>query len=107
MIDKSATFDFWINETDFIILGLVLNLTNINELEDREFDDRLWKTTKIGYSVLSIIFFASILALVTYTDFKKIPDIDKGTLKLCSFSMAVVSFLFSYSIYNRLNAIDK
>ncbi|GAB3722136.1 hypothetical protein [Flavobacterium koreense] len=107
LIDKTATLDYWLNETDFIVLGLVLNLTNINELEDRTFTDMLWKTKKIGFSIISIAFFSAILAIVTYTDFKKNPDLDRIILKGCSISLAVVSFIFSYSIYNRLNTLEK
>lgn len=107
LIDKTATIDYWLNETDFIVLGLVLNLTNINELEDRTFTDMLWKTRNIGYSIISIAFFSAILAIVTYTDFKNNPDLDRTILKCCSISLAVVSFIFSYSIYNRLNTLEK
>lgn len=107
LFDNTGTIEYWINETDFIILGLVLNLTNINELEDKDFDDKIWKTRNIGFSVVSIALFAAILAIVTYADFKTNSDLNKTTVKACSIVLAVVSFLFSYSIYNRLNKIAK
>jgi len=107
LIDKTATLEYWLNETDFIVLGLVLNLANINELEDRTFDDILWKTKKIGFSLISIAFFSAILAIVTYSDFKKSPDLDRLILKSCSILLALVSFIFSYSIFNRLNTLEK
>ncbi|MBU3027583.1 hypothetical protein [Zobellia galactanivorans] len=107
LIDNTATIQYWINETDFIVLGLVLNLTNINELEDKDFEDKIWKTRNIGFSVISIALFAAILAIVTYSDFKANPDLNKTTVKACSIALALVSFLFSYSIYNRLNKIAK
>ncbi|WBX78369.1 hypothetical protein PG911_08925 [Tenacibaculum ovolyticum] len=107
LFDKTGTIDYWINETDFIILGLVLNLTNINELEDKDFEDKIWKTRNIGFSVISIALFSAILAIVTYSDFKENPDLDKFTVKACSTTLALVSFIFSYSIYNRLNKISK
>lgn len=107
LFDKTGTIDYWINETDFIVLGLVLNLTNINELEDKDFKDKIWKTRNIGYSVVSIALFSAIFAIVTYSDFKTNPDLDKFTVKACSIALALVSFIFSYSIYNRLNKISK
>lgn len=107
LFDKTGTIDYWINETDFIVLGLVLNLTNINELEDKDFEDKIWKTRNIGFSVISIALFSAILAIVTYSDFKVNPDLDKFTVKACSITLALVSFIFSYSIYNRLNKISK
>src|SRR5690606_7318484 len=80
LIDNTATIQYWINETDFIVLGLVLNLTNINELEDKDFEDKIWKTRNIGFSVISIALFAAILAIVTYSDFKANPDLNKTTV---------------------------
>jgi uncharacterized membrane protein len=107
LFDKTGTIEYWINESDFITLGLVLNLTNINELEDRDFEDKIWKTKNIGFSVISIALFSAILAIVTYSDFKSNPDINKVMVKGCSIGLTVVSFVFSYSIYNRLNTIEK
>jgi uncharacterized membrane protein len=107
LFDKTGTIDYWLNESDFIILGLVLNLTNINELEDKDFEDKVWKTRNIGFSVVSIALFSAILAIVTYSDFKTNPDLDKFTVKACSIALALVSFLFSYSIYNRLNTLNE
>jgi hypothetical protein len=106
LFDKTATVDYWINETDFIVLGLVLNLTNINELEDKDFEDKIWKTRNIGFSVISIALFSAILAIVTYSDFKINPDLNEIVIKYCSIGLASISFIFSYSIYNRLNTIS-
>lgn len=107
LFSKDGTIDYWLNETDFIIFGLVLNLTNINELEDKEFseDDKLWKTINIGLSVVFITLFAAIFMFITYADFKSDPDINTFTIKTSSILLSVVSFLFSYSIYNRLNTL--
>ncbi len=107
LFDKTGTIDYWLNETDFIILGLVLNLTNINELEDKDFDDKVWKTRNIGFSVVSIALFSAILAIVTFSDFKVNTDLDKSVVKICSIILAMVSFLFSYAIYNRLNKMSQ
>lgn len=107
LIDKTATIDFWLNSADFIVLGLVLNLTNINELEDKDLDDKLWKTRNIGLSVVFIAVYAAILAILTYADFKINQDIDKIMVKYCSIGLAIVSFIFSYSIYNRLTTLNK
>ena len=59
LIDKTATSSYCINPTDFIAFVLVLNLTNINELEHKTFDDILWKTKKIGYSLILILLSSS------------------------------------------------
>ncbi len=105
LFDKTSTLNYWINETDFIIFGLVLNLANINELEDKELDDRLWKTKNIGFSVIQIVIFSAIFSIVTYSDFKSSTDINFVTVKTCSILLAFVSFVFSYSIFNRINTV--
>ena len=107
LFDKTATFSYWLNEADFIVLGLVLNLTNINELEDRDFEDKIWKTKNIGFSAIFIVLFSAIFAIVTYADLKGNPDINKSMVKGCSICLALVSFIFSYSIYNRLTTLEK
>ncbi|HLT42019.1 MAG TPA: hypothetical protein VKZ95_04885 [Sphingobacteriaceae bacterium] len=107
LFDNTASLNYWLNEADFIVLGLVLNLTNINELEDRDFEDKIWKTKNIGVSVIFIAFFAAIFAIVTYADFKSNPDLNKSMVKGCSIVLALVSFIFSYSIYNRLTTLEK
>jgi len=107
LFDKTATFNYWLNEGDFIVLGLVLNLTNINELEDRNFEDKIWKTKNIGVSVIFIALFAAVFAIVTYADFKVNPDLNRSMVKGCSIFLALVSFIFSYSIYNRLTVLEK
>jgi len=107
LFDNQGDLNYWLNAFDFITFGLVLNLTNINELENRQFKDRVWKTKNIGLSIVQIIIFASIFAILTYSEFKQNPDLNLTTVKSCSIILAVVSFLFSYSIYNRLNTLSK
>lgn len=105
LFDKTSSFSYWLNETDFIIFGLVLNLSNINELEDKEIENKIWKTKKIGYSIVQIIVFSAIFSIITYSEFKSNTDLNITTVKACSIILALVSFLFSYSIFNRFNKL--
>jgi hypothetical protein len=105
LFDKTSTMGFWLNETDFIIFGLVLNLSNINELEDKEIENQIWKTKNIGCSVIQIIVFSAIFSIVTYSEFKSNTDLNLTTVKVCSIVLALVSFIFSYSIFNRINKL--
>lgn len=105
LFDKTSTFNYWLNETDFIIFGLILNLSNINELEDKVIVDKLWKTKNIGFSVILIIIFSAIFTIITYSEFKSNPDLNISTVKISSISLAAVSFIVSYSIFNRINTI--
>lgn len=107
LFDSTGTINYWLNETDFIVFGLVLNLSNINELEDKELDDQQWKTKNIGYSIIQIIIFSAIFTIVTYSDLKSNTDLNIKTVKVSSMILAFVSFVFSYSIFNRLNIIEQ
>lgn len=107
LFDKTATTEFWINEFDFIVLGLVLNLSNINELEDKEMKDVIWKSKCIGFSIISIVLLSAIFAIITYANFRMNPDINRITVKSCSFGLMFVSLIFSYSIYHRLTKIEE
>lgn len=105
LFDNKGSFIYWLNAVDFITFGLVLNLTNITELEDKSLEDKIWKSRNVGLSIVQIIIFSSILAILTYADFKQNSDLNQTTVKACSIVLAFVTFVFSYSIYNRLNSI--
>jgi hypothetical protein len=99
------TFDILINEIDFIVFGLILNLANINELEDKNNIDRIWKSKNIGFSILQIIVFSSILGLAYFSDILKGNQLDKDIIKVCAVVLSLVSLYISYSIFNRINTI--
>jgi len=107
LFDKEGNFNYWINESDIINFGLVLNLSVINELEDKDFEDRVWKTRNIGFSVISLILLSSILAIVTYSDFKTNNDLNRYAVKYCAIVISLVNFFVTYSIYNRLNTLSR
>lgn len=106
IFDKTGTINYWLNASDFIVFGLILNLSNINELEDKKLEDQLWKTKNIGLSVIQIVIFSSIFAIISYSDFKLGKDLNEFSVKTCSIVLAFVSFIFSYSIFNRLNTLE-
>lgn len=103
---KERTIDFLFNEIDFIVFGLVLNLGNINELEDKNDLDSVWKTRNIGFSVFQIIIFSSILGLAYFSEIMTGSQLDTIAIKICAIVLAFVSFLLSYSIFNRINTIE-
>lgn len=102
---RYRTLSFLFNEVDFIVFGLVLNLSNINELEDKKDLDGIWKTRNIGFSVLQIVVLSSMLGLAYFSEILKSGELDRNVIKVCAISLGLVSFLVSYSIFNRINAI--
>ena len=94
--------DFLMNESDFIILGLVLNLTNLNELENQSKGQ--WKSIMIGSSAIQIAIYAGILALSYITELND-QLIEESTLFWCALVLSLGSFMLSFSIFDRLTKI--
>jgi hypothetical protein len=96
-----------INEVDLVTFGLVLHISNINELEDKVNMDKVWKTTAIGISVIMLVLYSALLSIGYLSDAVDSVNINRRTLKMCAFLLSVLSFLNSYSIYNRLNKAEE
>lgn len=105
IIKNDTNYNYILNEVDMVTFGLVLNLTNINELENLDSIDKVWKTTNIGLSVLMLILFASFLGLTYLADLDKGSSFNKVNIKYCALTLGLVSLVMSYSIYNRINSI--
>ena len=102
-IDKSISYIF--NEVDLIVFGLVLHLTNINELEDKQNIDKHWKTKFLGFSVIMLIMFSAFLGLTYFSENDKSTVVNRTNIKICAGFLCIISFIMSYAIYNRLNKI--
>ena len=99
-------FSYSLNVVDIVTFGLVLHVSNINELEDKENVDKRWKTTNIGLSVLLLIIFSAILAVSYISELSDSKNINVQNLKYCGLFLSFVSFIMSYSIYNRINNLE-
>ena len=103
-VSAKSNIEFIMNESDFIVFGLVLNLTNLNELENKE--TSLWKTQVIGIATIQVIIYSGILVASYITELPGDAVIDSTILFYCSLFLSVCSFLFSYSIYDKLSKIQ-
>lgn len=103
LFTKQVTGVYVLNEIDFISFGLILNLTNINELEGIENVDKVWKMTRIGLSVVLLIVFAAFLLLAYLSEVST--GFEKNNIKYGALILSGASLVFSYSIYNRINAL--
>lgn len=83
----------------------MLNLTNLNELEHRK--ESIWKTQMIGISAIQIAFYSGVLGFSYVTEIPGQEIFNKKVLFYCSFGLSILSFLFSYSIYNRLSSLPR
>lgn len=93
------------NEVDIVTFGLVLHLSNINELEGRSKGDKIWKTWNTGISKVMLIILSALLGLAYISDILPNTAINKSAIKIMAGVLGIASFFFSYSIFNRLNKL--
>jgi 4-amino-4-deoxy-L-arabinose transferase-like glycosyltransferase len=105
LISKNVNETYVINAVDIAAFGLLLNITNINELESLESLDPVWKTTQIGISVFQIVLFSIFLTLAYLAEANPKFELSNVGIVGCASILALASFVFSYSIFNRINSL--
>lgn len=83
---------------DFIAFGLVLHISNINEIEHLVGADRSWKTTQNGISAFFIAVHGVLFSLTLIGG----DAIDQQAIMYCVGSIALTSLAISYSLFNRI-----
>lgn len=94
------------NPSDFVAFGLVLHISNINEIEHIGSKDHNWKTVQNGVSLAFIVFYGVLYALTAISDISS-GIINLETIKYSSMSLCVVSLFLSYSVFHRVSMIEK
>lgn len=93
-----------IMSSDFIAFGLILHISNINEIEHLADDEKSWKTVQNGVSITFIAFYSVLFALIMISE--GVPSfIDIEAIKNCAVVLAVISFLISFSVFHRISKI--
>lgn len=96
---KNDIIEF-ITAGDFVIFGIVLHVSNINEITNPDEHDESWQLIQIGTSILFIIIYSLIYSLIILSE--AMPQfIDKSAIEISSIILSFVSFILSLSIYNR------
>lgn len=91
-----------LNAVDFIVFGLILHISNINEIEHFNDREKSWKTIQNGVSLVFITFYSVLFAshLLGETN----PGLIDGTaIKSLSMSLGLLSFMISFVVYNRIS----
>ncbi len=87
---------------DFIVLGLVLHASMINELEHLSLKERGWKTLQNGSSLFFIALYSALFATTIIGE--KTPElIDTDLMLSMSVVVAVWSAVFGFSVFHRLS----
>ena len=93
-----------LNATDFIIFGLILHISNINEIEHFNDGHQSWKTFHNGSSILFIVMYAVLFACQLLGN--AAPGLVNSTsLLIFALILSVISLLLSGSVYYRLSKL--
>lgn len=91
--------------SDFIAFGLILHISNINEIEHLTDDEKSWKTIQNGTSITFIAFYSVLFALIMISEgAPRFLDVD--AIKSCAVGLAIISFLISFSVFHRISKIE-
>lgn len=89
---------------DFIAFGLVLHISNINEIEHFQ-GERSWKTAQNGISIAFIAIYSVLFAMSMLQ--QGVPGlIEERVIVRCAFGLAVVSLLISFSVFDRISKLS-
>jgi hypothetical protein len=99
-VTKEGTVNL-LSPSDFIGFGLVLHISNINEIEHFSSVEREWKTIQNGISIAFIAFYSVLFSLTLIGE----NIVDVTAITICTIVLSVVSFLISYSVYDRISKV--
>jgi CRISPR/Cas system CMR-associated protein Cmr3 (group 5 of RAMP superfamily) len=102
-VTESGVVSF-IVASDFIAFGLILHISNINEIEHLADDEKSWKTVQNGISIAFIAFYSVLFAVIMISE--GVPNfIDVDAIKDCAVGLALISFTISFSVFHRISKI--
>lgn len=91
-----------LSPSDFVAFGLVLHISNINEIEHFSGVEKEWKTAQNGISIAFIAFYSVLFALTLIGD----SIVDVTAITICTIILSLVSFFISYSVYDRISNVS-
>ena len=91
---------------DFVAFGLILHISNINEIEHFNDSEKSWKTIQNGISIAFISFY-SVLYACSILGQSNPGLINVKTITYFSLGLSLVSFLISFSVYDRISKLEQ
>lgn len=98
VVTKEGSVDL-LSPSDFVAFGLVLHISNINEIEHFSVVEQEWKTIQNGISIAFIAFYSVLFALTLVGE----AIVDVQAITICTIVLSIVSFFISYSVYDRIS----
>lgn len=100
-ISQNRNMDF-LNAADFVAFGLILHISNINEIEHFIDPKKSWKTAHNGISIAFISFY-SVLFACSLLGQSNPGLINVQSITYFSIGLSFVSFLISFIVYDRIS----
>ena len=101
----NRTMDFF-NAPDFVAFGLILHISNINEIEHFNDNERSWKTIQNGLSIVFILFYGVLFACSLLGQSN--PGlINVRAITYISMILSFVSLGISFSVYHRISKLER
>ena len=95
-----------LNAPDFVAFGLILHISNINEIEHFNDSERSWKTIQNGLSIVFILFYGVLFACSLLGQSN--PGlINVGAITNISMVLSLVSLGISFSVYHRISKLER
>ena len=101
---QNHTIDFF-NASDLVAFGLVLHISNINQIEHSNNLEKSWKTVQNGTSIFLITVYSVLFASHLFSQANP-GTINVGTIKVISMILNGVSFYLSFSVYDRISKVE-
>lgn len=99
LISSKLTYIYLLNEIDFVAFGLVLHVSNINELTENYEGKAEWRFANIGVCAFLIAIYSIVLGITYLIELdQKQQIINPLNIKYCSLVLSLVSLSYSYWI---------
>lgn len=93
---------FIINPADFVLFGMVLHVSVINELEHYEANDKSWKTLQMGTSIVAIMVYSGLLMTTMIAEVNA-QILDISAIRAISALFILASIFLGYAVHHRLS----
>ena len=100
---QNRTMDI-LNASDFVAFGLILHISNINEIEHFEDREKSWKSIQNGLSIVFIVLYGGLFTCALF-DQSNPGLIDAGAMKYAAIVLSLTSLGISYSVYHRISKL--
>lgn len=91
--------------SDFVAFGLILHISNINEIEHFNDLEKSWKTFQNGTSIFLITVYSFLFAAHLFSQSNP-GTINVDTVRTISMILSGVSFYLSFSVYDRISKVE-